>query len=352
MCCGPRSSRGARRRRRDQNVSGAPDEFQVIAELFAPLAAGYPGALGLTDDAALLPADPDHEVVVTVDAMVAGVHFLPEDPADLVARKLIRCNLSDLAAKGATPFAVLLAAAFPRGTSLDWLRAFAGGLAQDLSQFGVALIGGDTVSTPGPLTLSLTAMGKVKPGGAILRSGAKAGDMIWVSGSIGDGALGLKAVLGQLSLSVEHTDYLADRYRLPRPRVGLNLSGLASASMDISDGLVQDLGHLCRASGLAATIEISMVPLSPAAAAAIAQDQSLLATVLTGGDDYELLFTASPAASHALLGVASRTGVNLTAIGVMAEGQGVSVLDQHGQSLSFTVGGWRHFNAEGLGADA
>ncbi|MBC7952503.1 MAG: thiamine-phosphate kinase [Rhodospirillaceae bacterium] len=331
-----------------------PDEFQVIAQLFAPLAQSFPGALGLTDDAALLPPDALAETVVTVDAMVAGVHFLPDDPPDLVARKLVRVNLSDLAAKGALPFAVLLAAAFPHGTSQDWLERFAHGLGQDITEFGIALIGGDTVATPGPLTLSLTAMGKVAAGRAILRSGAQAGDMVWVSGTIGDGALGLRAARGQLSLPPEHIAALADRYRLPRPRVSLGpcLVGLASAGMDVSDGLVQDLGHLCRASHLAAIIDAAAVPLSPAARAALDLDQSLLATLLTGGDDYELLFAAPSSATAPLLELAERLGVPLTAIGRMEAGSGVTVHDASGRALSLGQGGWRHFSATISGAGA
>ncbi|MBC7908104.1 MAG: thiamine-phosphate kinase [Rhodospirillaceae bacterium] len=331
-----------------------PDEFQVIAQLFAPLAKSFPGALGLTDDAAFLPPDALAETVVTVDAMVAGVHFLPDDPPDLVARKLVRVNLSDLAAKGAVPFGVLLAAAFPHGTSQDWLERFAHGLGRDLTEFNIALIGGDTVATPGPLTLSLTAMGKVAAGRAILRSGAQDGDVVWVSGSIGDGALGLQAARDQLALAPEHVAALAERYRLPRPRVSLGpcLVGVASAGMDVSDGLVQDLGHLCRASNLAATVDAAAVPLSPAARAALEQGQSLLATLLTGGDDYELLFTAPPSATADFLDLAKRIGVPLTAIGRMQAGSGVTVHDASGQILSLGQGGWRHFSATGSGAGA
>ncbi len=336
-------------------MSGAPDEFELIAELFAPLARSYPGALDLRDDVALLSSDPDHETAVTMDAMVAGVHFLPDDPPDLVARKLMRVNLSDLAAKGARPFAVLLAAAFPYGTEMEWLRGFGRGLAEDAREFGVALIGGDTVSTPGPLTLTLTAFGRVGKGRAILRSGAQAGDVVWVSGTIGDSALGLRAARdGWPQLAPEQVTFLADRYRLPRPRVGLGqeLPGLAHAGMDVSDGLVQDLGHLCRASGLAAEIEAARVPLSAAAAAAVAVDQSLLASVLTGGDDYELLFTAPAAAREAILALSARTGVAVTAIGAMAPGQGVVVRDAHGRPMALARGGWRHFSATEPGAGA
>lgn len=336
-------------------MSGAADEFQVIADLFAPLARSYPGALGLTDDVALLAADPDNETAATVDAMVAGVHFLPDDPPDLVARKLVRVNLSDLAAKGARPFAVMLAAAFPRGVELDWLRRFAAGLAADLAEFDIALIGGDTVATPGPLTLSLTALGKVGRGRAVLRSGAQAGDTIWVSGTIGDGALGLRAARdGWDALAAEHVAFLADRYRLPRPRVGLGagLPGLAHAAMDISDGLIQDLGHLCRASALGAVVQAQAVPLSAAAAAALAVDNSLLATALTGGDDYELLFTAPASAAPAIQALGREAGVAVTAIGTIQPGEGVAVRDRAGCRLDFGRGGWRHFSADDSGARA
>lgn len=334
-------------------MSGAPpdrsvDEFQVIADLFAPLAQAYPGALGLTDDVALLSPDASHETAVTMDAMVAGVHFLPDDPPDLVARKLVRVNLSDLASKGARPFAIMLAAAFPKGTDLPWLQQFAHGLAEDVAAFGVALIGGDTVAIPGPLTLSLTAFGKVETGRAILRSAARAGDTIWVSGCIGDGALGLRAAQGNWEgLAAPHVDYLADRYRLPRPRVtlGPRLTGLAHAGMDISDGLAQDLGHICRASGLAARVDAARVPLSAAARAALDTDHSLLATVLTGGDDYELLFTAPADAHDAILAAGREAGVDVTAIGTMVTGEGVTVRDVDGRPLPLARGGWRHFSA-------
>lgn len=326
-------------------MSGQPDEFQMIAELFAPLAAGFPGALGLKDDAALLAAEPGTETVATVDAMVAGIHFLPDDPPELVARKLVRVNLSDLAAKGARPFAVLLAAAFPKGTDIAWLRRFAAGLGEDLRAFDVGLAGGDTVATSGPLTLSLTALGRVGQGRAVLRSGALPGDRLWVTGTIGDGALGLLAAQGHLAVGPEHAAYLTDRYRLPRPRVaaGRGLVGLASAGMDVSDGLIQDLGHLCRASGVSAVIEAAKVPLSAAARAALDADVSRLASVLTGGDDYELLFTAPPGADGAVERLARSVGHPITAIGVIAAGDGVTCVDATGRPVALPQGGWRHF---------
>src|SRR5271157_1558202 len=237
--------------------SSLPAEFALIARHFRPLAG--PGALDLQDDAAVFAPPPDRELVLTCDAMVAGVHFLPDDPADLVGRKLLRVNLSDLAAKGAVPFGYLMTISTPRDTPDAWFAGFVAGLAEDQRKFGITLLGGDTTSTPGPITLSLTILGHVAPGRALLRTGAQPGDGIWVTGTIGDGALGLAVARGRLS---DPTGHLLCRYRLPQPRIGLAIAGIASAGMDVSDGLVQDLGHLCRAGRLAAEIDTALVPLS------------------------------------------------------------------------------------------
>src|SRR5271154_1802974 len=216
-------------------------EFERIRRFFAPLAG--PGGLGLVDDAALLDCAPGKRLVVTADAIVAGVHFLPDDPPELVGRKLLRVNLSDLAAKGATPLGYLMTVSAPRDTPDAWYAGFAAGLKQDQEMFGVTLLGGDTTSTPGPISLSLTILGHVVPGQAVRRAGATPGDGIWVTGTIGDGALGLAVARGRLA---DPSGHLLWRYRLPQPRVGLAIAGVASAGMDVSDGLVQDLGHLCR----------------------------------------------------------------------------------------------------------
>jgi len=325
------------------------DEFALIAELFVPLTGGHPAARGLSDDAAFLADQPGCDTVLTVDAMVAGVHFLPDDPPDLIARKLVRVNLSDLAAKGAEPVALLLAAAFPQDVTAAWLRAFAAGLGQDLATYRTVLIGGDTVATPGPLTLSLTAIGRVAAGQGIARSGASVGDDIWVSGTIGDGALGLRAARGDLDglLGSDDVAFLADRYRLPRPRVALGprLIGLAGASMDVSDGLVQDLGHLCRASGAGARIEAARVPLSAPADRAVAAGLVTLASLFSGGDDYEVLFTAPPEAKSAVVALSAELGLPLTGIGSIVAGAGVTTIGPDGEPLDSARGGWRHFRA-------
>jgi thiamine-monophosphate kinase len=318
-------------------------EFGRIRQFLAPLAAGATGALSLSDDAALIDVPPGAALVVTADALIEGVHFLPDDSPDLVARKLLRCNLSDLAAMGAVPLAYLMTMALPARCDDGWVERFARGLAADQAEFGIHLLGGDSVSTPGPISLSVTAFGRVAAGTAVRRSGARPGDIIYVSGTIGDGALGLLAATGRLvGLDPAERDYLADRYRLPRPRVTLGpaLVGLASAMMDISDGLVGDLDHLAAASGVAAVIEAASVPLSSAAASVLAEDVGRIETVLTGGDDYELLFTAAPDADIA--GRAASIGVQVTAIGRIAAGAGVQVLDRDGAAVTLTRRGFRH----------
>ena len=323
-----------------------PPEFSLIAKYFRPLAG--PGSLDLRDDAALLTPPPGRDLVLTADAMVAGVHFLPGDPPDLIGRKLLRVNLSDLAAKGATPLGYLMTVSTPRDTPESWYAGFSAGLAADQAEFGVTLLGGDTTSTPGPVSLSLTILGHVEPGKGVHRFGASPGDGIWVTGTIGDGALGLAAATGRLD---DPTGFLADRYRLPRPRVGLRIGGVASAGMDVSDGLVQDLGHLCRASGVAATIEAALVPLSDAARAARAiwrdtapGEATWLETVLTGGDDYELLLAVPPAREAALRAAAAAHGTAVTRIGTLRAGPpGVVVIAADGTAMTFQKGGWSHF---------
>ncbi len=313
-----------------------PPEFSLIARHFRPLAG--PGSLDLTDDAAVLLPPAGRELVIAADAMVAGVHFLPTDPADLVARKLLRTNLSDLAAMGAAPLGYLLTVSAPRETPDAWFAAFARGLAEDQAEYDVFLLGGDTTSTAGPVSLSLTILGTVAPGCAVRRTGARDGDGVWVTGTIGDGALGLLAATGRLA---DPTGYLADRYRLPRPRLGLAIHGVAHAAMDVSDGLVQDLGHLCRASGLGATIRVEDLPLSPAAREA---GDAHLVRCLTGGDDYELLMAVPEDAEARLRLAAEAAGVPVTRIGSFAaRATSVHVLGKDGDPIRLGSGGWSHF---------
>lgn len=313
------------------------DEFDSIDRLFRPLATG-PEALGLRDDAAILPMRTGFELVVTTDAMVEGVHFLPDDPADLVARKLLRVNLSDLAAKAAEPYGYLLSVAWSELWEESRRTAFARGLGEDQAHYGLKLFGGDTVSTPGPMTAAVTMFGWVEAGRMIRRSTARPGDLVLVSGTIGDGYLGLKAARRELDGSPDAVAWLAGRYRLPEPRLALRsaLSAFASAAADVSDGLVADAGHIAEASGVGIEIDIERVPVSPAA-----RGRSEIAELATGGDDYEVVCTAPPERVEGLVARAAADGVSLSVVGRVVEGQGV-VARLHGQAVELQRTGWRH----------
>jgi len=308
------------------------DEFSEIARLFRPLTGGAPGAFDLLDDAAVIPSRSGHDLVVTKDAIVEGVHFPVGEAPGLVARKLLRVNLSDLAAKAAEPFGCFLAVAWPKGYGAAERAAFAEGLGEDLKAFGLDLLGGDTVSTPGPFTASLTALGWVKAGGMVRRAGAQVGDLIAVSGTIGDGTLGLAAVMGE---NADPTGALTDRYRLPVPRLELRdaLRAHAHAACDVSDGLVADAGHIAEASGVAIRLDLEALPLSAPARAWLDEqpdrEQSLI-RLATGGDDYEVLaaFPGTPPEGFA-------------AIGVIEAGAGVRVMSG-GRELRIDRAGWRH----------
>lgn len=316
-----------------------PGEFDTIAKLLRPLAQGHPAALDLLDDAAVLPGRPGYDLVVSKDAMVAGVHFLDDMPLDIVARRLLRAALSDLAAKAAEPFGWFMAVAWPAGGAWAEREAFARGLAHDGELYGVALLGGDTVSTPGPLTLSATVMGWAPAGRMVRRAGGRAGDLLVVSGAIGDGWLGLQVATGALA---PDADLLA-RYRLPEPRLGLRaaIQAYGQASADVSDGLLADAGHIAKASGLAAVIDLDSLPLSPSAAAWLAAQPDRAAALVqlaTGGDDYEVIAAVAPDDVEAY---AAAAGMPVAVVGRLAVGQGVEArLDS--APLALERLGYRH----------
>jgi thiamine-monophosphate kinase len=310
----------------------APDEFGEIARLFRPLTGGAPGAFDLLDDAAAIAPRAGFELVVTTDVMVEAVHFLPgEDPA-LVARKLLRVNLSDLAAKAAEPAGAFLTVCWSPGYGPDQRARFAEGLGEDLRTFGLPLLGGDTSRTPGPLTVSLAAVGWVPQGRMVRRGGARPGDTVAVSGPIGDGVLGLAAARGEIQ---DAEGYLAGRLRLPTPRLDLRaaLMETATAAADVSDGLVADSGHIATASGVAVALDLDALPLSPAAALWL-EDQSdrtaARVRLATGGDDYEVVAT-----------FAGPPPPGFTAIGNIRAGSGV-VVTSAGREVAVGQGGWRH----------
>jgi len=311
------------------------DEFHFISTMLAPLATDK-GALGLKDDAAVLAVPADQELVITKDAISAGVHFIGDEPPELIARKLLAVNLSDLAAMGAKPWGYFLALMLPSSSDEKWLAGVAAGLKAAQSDYDISLMGGDTTCTRGPLALSVTALGLVPKGGALLRRGATAGDGIYVSGTLGDAALGLAIAQGKLPSN----DFLLSRYRLPQPRVALGkaLRGIASACMDISDGLMQDLGHLCAASGVGAEVRYADIPLSDAG--------SKLAThesVLAGGDDYELLFTVPAPREARLVAAVKNAGTPVARIGTIREGAAVQAFDAQGREIILARKGYSHF---------
>jgi thiamine-monophosphate kinase len=310
----------------------AADEFSEIARLFRPLTGGAAGAFDLLDDAAVLPQRPGFDVVVTTDAMVEGVHFLEgEDPA-LVARKLVRVNLSDLAAKAAEPFGAFLTVCWRAGYGPDARAGFARGLGEELRAFGVALLGGDTSRTPGPFSVNLTAMGWVPEGRMVRRAGARPGDVVAVSGTIGDGALGLAAVRGEIA---DPDGYLAGRLRLPTPRLDLRdaLQAHAVAAADVSDGLVADAGHIATASGVALELDLDRMPVSAQVQAWLdgqPDRAAALVRLATGGDDYEVVAVFRDATPN-----------GFSPIGHIRSGSGVSAR-AGGRELAIEQGGWRH----------
>jgi thiamine-monophosphate kinase len=314
-------------------------EFELIARYFAPLASGFAGAGGLKSDNAFLPGDARHDLVVKTDMIVSGVHFLADEKPERVAARALRACLSDLAAGGATPYVYQVGLSLTRDWTERWVAGFARGLAADQRRFSVMLCGGDTTGTPGPTTISITAFGKVARGKGLGRDGARDGDELWVSGTIGDAALGLLAARGALTSAA-----LEKRYRLPQPRTALGprLVGIATATADISDGLLADVGHIADASGLAARIERDQVPLSAAARGALSTNESLWANVLGGGDDYELAIAMPGRKRAALLAASHAAGVKVTRLGAFSKGKGV-VLTVSGQPQHFAQSGYAHF---------
>jgi thiamine-monophosphate kinase len=330
---------------RQNNPSG---EDSLIARYFKPLATD-PGAFGLGDDAAILQASGD-DIVVTTDAIVEGVHFLPDDPADTIARKALRVNLSDLAAKGATPAGFVLTLAL-RAADEAWLEPFARALGEDAAQFGCPLLGGDTVSTPGPLMISITAFGRVPAGKMVHRSGAKPGDRVVVTGTIGDAALGLDilkggTVAGALAADVAARTMLVERYRIPQPRNALAnaVRDHASAAMDVSDGLAGDLAKLCEASGVSAVIDAQSVPLSAAVATLLSRHIAGMEAIVSGGDDYEILCAIPENRFEPFAQAAGLAGVVVTPIGTIIAGSSVPrFLDGQGSEIALPRLSYSHF---------
>jgi thiamine-monophosphate kinase len=323
-----------------------PSEDDLIARYFAPLAGE--GAFGLRDDAACLSQRPGFDLVLTTDSLVENVHFLPDDAPGSIARKALGVNVSDLAAKGAEPRGFLLNLMLPENWTEDWLAAFVGGLGAAARDFSCVLLGGDTVKTPGPLALAITALGEVPAGRMVRRTTARIGDAVCVSGTIGDAALGLDLRKGPpwaAILTPPDAAFLADRYLHPQPRhrLATALREHASAAMDVSDGLAGDLAKMMRASGASAVIELAQVPVSPAARKLVEGDGALLHRMVTGGDDYEILCTVPPPRLDMLRKEADRVGIPIAVIGQVVPGDDRPVFRLGGVERRYDVGSYAHF---------
>jgi len=321
------------------------NEFSRIANLFAPLAASYPGAFGLSDDAAVMQLPAGYELVITTDTLIEGVHFLTDDDPGSIAAKLLRVNLSDLASMGARPIGYTLNIALPSAVGDKWLEAFAAGLARDQLEFSVTLIGGDSVTTSGPIALTMTAFGDVISGEALRRSGAVIGDVVYVSGTVGDGAIGLSVATGYLdNLSTRDKHYLRQRYRKPEPRVtlGQKLTEVAHSAVDLSDGFVADLSHIAECSDVLIEIEVEKIPLSDAVRAAISEGVVSMDCILTGGDDYELAVSVPESAKSTMSSLSKSLNLQLTEIGRVCQGLGVCILDKSGTDITPVKKGYVH----------
>jgi thiamine-monophosphate kinase len=327
-------------------------EADIIQRYLAPLASGYAGAFGLRDDAAVMAVPPGFELITTMDAVASGVHFFPDDDAADIGWKALAVNVSDLVAKGAIPHTYLMSLAFPEAPKLEWLAQFAFGLGEAQVAFGMTLIGGDTDRRSGPVSITISAFGLVPMGAMVRRGTAQIGDKIFVSGSLGDAAMGLK-LRGRTDdavawgLSADQHAYLVSRYLRPLPRLALAeaLRRHARASMDVSDGLLKDLRRMTAASGVGASIDSARLPLSPAAARVLTAVPGEISAILAGGDDYEVLATVSPAHVAAFQTAARAARVTVTQVGQIVEGTGVSVKGADGSEMTFPPGtdGWDHF---------
>lgn len=324
-------------------------EEDLIRRFLAPLAK-YPGAFDLADDCALLTPKAGADLVLTTDAIAAGVHFFPDDAPDDIAWKALAVNVSDLAGKAAEPLAYLMALAFPAAPDEAWLKKFSAGLKSAQEAFGISLIGGDTDRRPGPLTINITAVGTVPSGTFVQRTAANAGDRIFVSGTLGDAALGLKLRRDEHApkswgLTKAESKHLLQRYLRPAPRLALRkvLRASASAAMDVSDGLAKDLARMCNASGCGARIECERLPLSPAVRKAVTADRARLSDVIGGGDDYEILAAVPSVAAKAYQRAANATGIGVTEIGEFTSQQTVVFTGSDGNRLDLDKTGWAHF---------
>jgi thiamine-monophosphate kinase len=323
---------------------------EAIIRLLAPLARGAPGAFGLEDDCALIATQPGTELVLKTDPVAEGVHFLSDDAPEDIGWKALAVNASDLAAKAAQPVGYLMALSFPEAPTAAWLKGFAAGLEAAQTAFGCHLLGGDTDRRPGPLTITITVLGTVGPRRMVRRGTAQPGEVLFVSGTLGDASLGLAlrkdgTLAGRWGLAPDEVEHLIHRFLRPQPRLALAwaLRAHASAAMDVSDGLAKDLARMCRASGCAGSVRLADVPLSPPAARAIAANPALAVQTVTAGDDYEVLAAVPKENAEAFQHAAAGAGVPVSLVGRTRTGSGIVIEGRDGRPLTLDRLGWDHF---------
>lgn len=334
-----------------KSSSDTGGEFGIIERYFTPLAKNTPGAFDLKDDAGLITPPEGHELVLSADMIVSGVHYLDNAAPCDIAYKALAVNVSDLCAKGATPSVYLLSLALPENPGPVWLESLRQGFAEAQADFGCTLLGGDTVSTPGPVVLSITAAGFVPTGQMVHRMGAKPGDHVYVTGTIGDAALGLIVLRDArkaetANLSEDQISFLHNRYWRPRPRIEAidAILSHANAVMDISDGLAGDFSKLCAASQAGGSINAASVPLSDAARQWLEAEPKRLGDIMTGGDDYELLVTVPQNAQDQFESDCRNSGISVKCIGrIISPSKSVSIFGKDGKELTLENLGYEHF---------
>ena len=319
------------------------NEFQIISEFFSPLAKEY-GSFNLQDDVALLVNKKNNEFIVSTDMLVGEVHFFSNDKAEDIASKSIRVNISDIVSKGGVPKYFFISIALPKHINDSWIKSFAKGLALEQKKFNISLMGGDTVSTSGPLTINIVCIGSIKKNKLIRRNSAKPGDDLYVTGEIGSAKIGLEIIKNNIVAKGNKKNYFIKKYRFPDPKnlLGPKLINLASSSIDISDGLISDLNHICLASNVRAQINYSLLPVSPFISNLKIAENKLVSILLNGGDDYEILFTSKSGNYEKIINLSKSLEVNITKIGSIVDGEGIEVFDNESKKIDIILDGYKH----------
>ncbi|PPR77321.1 MAG: Thiamine-monophosphate kinase [Alphaproteobacteria bacterium MarineAlpha2_Bin1] len=319
------------------------NEFEIISDFFSPLARDK-GSFGLSDDVAALSLEKDYEFIVSTDMLVSGVHFFSSDKPEDVASKCIRVNISDIISKGGIPKYYFLSIALPKEIDDKWLRSFTKSLGIEQKNFDIFLMGGDTVSTSGPLIVNIVCIGVVKNNHLIRRNGARPGDDIYVTGEIGSAKIGLEICKKNITVNSNLENYFIKKYRLPKPKkqLGPKLINIATSSIDISDGLISDLNHICLASNVKAEINYYLLPITDYVSELRIDENELKNILLNGGDDYEILFTANSENSSKIIDLSKSLKVDITKIGVIVDGEGIVVLNNESEKMDLILDGYKH----------